>query len=287
MERGALRRRASGMVRASIGRITVQMFYVVSKVVWFLGQPSTLLLGAVVLGIALLARGRIVTGARLSIGAIVALMIIGLTGVGDLLYLPLESRFPRADLTGQRITGIIVLGGGEDDSGEDRELMSLNDAGERLTEAAALARRLPEAKLVWSGGAGLLSVRQDAAGRQARRLWESLGIEPHRVVLETRSKTTHENAAESFRLLKPQPGDRFALVTSAWHMPRAIGCFRAAGFDVVAWPADYRTSGGVNPFFLGPSIPYGLVRFDTIVKEYVGLLAYRLTGLITDIWPGP
>ena len=109
--------------------------------------------------------------------AVPVLVIGGLSPLGDLLIAPLENRFPRADLSGGDITGIIVLGGSEDSrAGASRELAGLNEAAERLTEAVVLARRLPNARVVFSGGIGGMFVDEPpevgdgrASVRSARR----------------------------------------------------------------------------------------------------------------------
>lgn len=258
------------------------MFYAVSKIVWFLAQPSSLMLLALVYG---LLRGR-----RLwALGGAAALLIGGLTPLSDLLYLPLESRFARADVTaGGEVAGIIVLGGAEDARAEgSRELMALDDAGERLTEGAALARLLPKARVAFSGGSDSLLTSKEAEAKAAGRLWTALGIEPARMTLEDKSRSTAENASLSRVLLQPKPGERWILVTSAWHMPRAMGCFRKAGFAVEPWPVDYRAGPTFHPLKFYSSLPEGLKRLDFAVKEYVGLLVYRLTGRTGDLLPGP
>jgi uncharacterized SAM-binding protein YcdF (DUF218 family) len=68
-------------------------------------------------------------------------------------------------------------------------------------------------------------------------------------------------------------------------MPRAMGCFRKAGFPVEAWPVDYRTS--LREIGLHESIPRGLRQTDIAAKEYVGLVTYYLAGRTDALLPGP
>src|SRR5690606_34882032 len=114
---------------------------------------------------------------------------------------------------------------------------------ERVTETVLLARKLPEAKVVFTGGAASLLLSGESAAPAVASFLEAAGIAPDRIVLERVSRNTYENAILVRELLEPRPGDTWLLVTSAWHMPRAVGAFRQAGFDVVPWPADYRTRG--------------------------------------------
>jgi uncharacterized SAM-binding protein YcdF (DUF218 family) len=100
-------------------------------------------------------------------------------------------------------------------------------------------------------------------------------------------RDTYENALFTARILDPKPGERWLLVTSAWHMPRAMGCFRRAGFAVEAWPVDYRTPGRLEPMRFHSSIPEGLRRIDFVVREYIGLAVYYLAGRTEALLPAP
>jgi uncharacterized SAM-binding protein YcdF (DUF218 family) len=264
------------------------VFFVLSKVVWFLMAPSSLMMLAVLYGLARGYLGNWRSGRRWLVGGVLALLIGGIAPLADLLFLPLESRFHRPDLDSGTFAGIIVLGGGEETlDSNDRELMPLSGSAERLTEAVALARRLPNARLVFTGGSDELFRREEPEARAAGRLFVALGIEPGRLTLEERSRNTAENAAFTKALVEPKAGERWLLVTSAWHMPRAMGCFRKAGFAVEAWPVDYRGGTRFDPLEFTANLPEGLHRLDFAAKEYFGLLAYRLTGRIDDLLPGP
>jgi uncharacterized SAM-binding protein YcdF (DUF218 family) len=266
------------------------VFFVLAKVLWLLLQPSSLMVGAVVAGTVLSRTGWHGLSRGLLWGAIAALVICGLSPLGDVLIRPLEYRFPRAEFEGGPvpITGIIVLGGAEDSRAVDSpQLAALNEAAERYTEAVVLARRLPEAKLVFAGGSGNLLRTDPPEAVAAGRLFEALGIAKDRIVLETRSKDTFENAAFTARIVNPKAGQRWLLVTSAWHMPRAMGTFRTAGFPVEAWPVDYRAPRRLQFSRLHDSIPDGLRRIDFVMREYAGLVMYYLAGRTGALFPAP
>jgi uncharacterized SAM-binding protein YcdF (DUF218 family) len=265
------------------------VFFIAAKVLWFLAQPSSLIAMAAIAGAALSATAWKRLGQRLLWGALAALLVCGLSPLGDALIRPLEQRFPRADLEqGAPVAGIIVLGGAEDSRAEGSpQVAALNEAAERYTEAVVLARRLPQARLVFTGGTGALLRTQAPEAESAGRLFTALGIAGERIVLEARSRDTYENALLTYRLLAPKPGERWLLVTSAWHMPRAIGCFRRAGFAVEAWPVDYRAPPAGRLVRINDSIPEGLRRFDFVLREYVGLAAYHLAGRTDALFPAP
>jgi len=264
------------------------VFFYAAKIVWFLAQPSTLAFAAVVVAAILCATSWCRFGRRTLMVAVPVLVIGGITPAGDLLIAPLDNRFPRADVSRGDIAGIIVLGGAEDNrAGASRELAGLNEAGERFTEAVALARRLPNARVVFTGGSAALFAEEAPEAEAAGRLLKALGVAEDRITLEAASRDTYENAVFTTRLIKPAAGERWLLVTSSWHMPRAIGCFRKAGFPVEPWPVDFRTAEHFQPLRFHSALTEGWRRIDFVMREYAGLLAYYLSGRTSALFPGP
>jgi len=263
------------------------MTFAVSKILWLLVQPSNLLLLLLVIGLAVWWRRGARWGRRLTIAAALAFAAFGLLPVGDALLYPLEARFPAPRALPAKVDGIIVLGGAV------RSRLSaawgqpvLNDRAERMTAALALARRYPKARVLFTGGIGRLSQSGPTEAVIARRFFLEQGLEPARLVLEDRSRNTFENAVLSQPLVKPVPGEVWLLVTSAYHMPRAVGIFRRAGWPVIAYPVDYQTT--KNPFedwrF---DVAGNLAGLDLAARAWAGLIAYRLMGRTDALWPAP
>jgi uncharacterized SAM-binding protein YcdF (DUF218 family) len=202
--------------------------------------------------------------------------------------LPLEGRFPAFADDGRPVAGIVVLGGAaQADESFARRQIAVNEAGERLIALADLARRYPAARLVFSGGGANLLVTEPPESEAVMAFAGSLGIPADRLEIETGSRTTSENAAYTQALVRPQPGERWLLVTSAWHMARSMGCFRKVGFPVTAYPVDFRTTGPEDRTRTFPVVSEGLRRLDIATKEWVGLLAYRLAGHTDALFPAP
>ena len=267
------------------------MFFVISKTFWFFAQPSSLILAALILGL-LLSRHQAWSkaGQRLLWGGVLMLVTAGLGPVSNMVLLPLEQRFPapHGKLPDGPIAGIIVLGGYEDGRiTEARGTLTLNEAAERMTEAAALAHRLPGVPLIISGGSGAVLLEDKPAAVAIGAYLQSIGIAAARIRLEDKSRTTHENAMFTQALMLPKSGDRWLLVTSAAHMPRSVGAFRRQGFDVIAWPADFRTKDNGDALRPFNSLPGGLKRLDEAATEWVGLVAYRLLGRTDALFPAP
>ena len=155
------------------------MFFYLAKVLWFLLQPSTLIALLIGYGSILIWTGWARWGRRFVTVGAVLLLVAGLSPLGNALILPLEDRFPRADLdVPPPPTGFIVLGGAEDRLvGEARRAPALNEAAERMVEAVVLARHFPEAKIAFSAAAMPAFSISPAARRKARRpCWHALGV---------------------------------------------------------------------------------------------------------------
>jgi uncharacterized SAM-binding protein YcdF (DUF218 family) len=262
-------------------------------VLWFLLQPSTLIALLIGYGAILIWTGWARWGRRfVTIGAVL-LLVAGLSPLGHALILPLEDRFPRAGLdTPPPPTGFIVLGGAEDRLvGGERGAPALNEAGERLVEAAVLSRRYPEARIAFSGGDAGLLYTSGSEAEGAESLLTALGVPEDRLILEAKSRDTYENAVflkeELGRNGELGPGKRWLLITSAYHMPRAIGTFRKAGFEVEAWPVDYRTRGAADLTRPFDKVSEGLRRVDVATREWLGLFAYWLSGRTDALFPAP
>lgn len=263
------------------------VFFVVSKVLGFFAAPSNLLVMVGLAGGAAALFGARGAGAATMAGALVAIAVAGLSPLANLLLLPLEQRFPRA-AADPAPTGLVVLGGSFDTLvAGSRKDVALTEAAERLTEIAELARRWPEARIVFTGGSGQLIYDGATEADLAARMLKSFGVDDARIALEGRSRNTLENARFTRDLVTPGPGERWLLVTSAYHMPRAVGCFRAQGFPVEPWPVDYRTRGPEDAFRPFPSVSAGLRRIDIAVREWVGLVSYWLMGYVDAPLPRP
>jgi uncharacterized SAM-binding protein YcdF (DUF218 family) len=264
------------------------MFFILSKTLGVLTVPShviTLLAG---IGLVLLWTRFKPMGRRLLFVSLGLVVVLGVLPVGKALMVVLEQRFPPWTASGAPPHGIIVLGGAiEPERSAARNTVSLNAGAERVTEIAALARRFPDARIVFSGGSANLVFAGPPESAFMLDLLESFGIPRTRVLLEERSRNTVENARFVRALVDPKPGERWLLVTSAIHMPRAAGAFRKAGFPVEAYPVDWNTDGWIE-LATGPSWPLrGLDTTDFATKEWVGLFAYWLAGYTAEVLPGP
>lgn len=265
------------------------MFYVLSQILDFLVTPSDLiaLLGGLGLLLALVRR-RKASAALIGLAAVL-LLVGGYSPLGAWALGRLEDRFPQIAPPAS-VDGIILLGGTVDAHiTEARGIPTFNDAGERLTNTAVLALRYPQARVILAGGGA------DTGGgtpvtesKISKDILTAIGLAQTRIELEEKSRNTCEDAAETASMVGTGTQTQtWLLVTSASHMPRAMACFRAAGFPVVPFPVDYRTKGTADYSRLAPSVATGLTLLDLAAHEWVGLLTYRLTNRTSQVFPAP
>jgi uncharacterized SAM-binding protein YcdF (DUF218 family) len=264
------------------------LFFFLSKTLGFMLLPTNLLIGIGFVGAILMFTRFASLGRKLVIAAVLLLVICGLSPLGNLLLYPLEQRFPPWDAARGTPDGIIVLGASiEADLSAAHGTPVVRSSPDRLIAAAALAHRYPNARIVFSGGSAKLISNDAREADFAGAIFESLGIAKSRLIMERSSRNTQENAEFSKALLAPKDGERWLLVTSAFHMPRSVGLFRKAGFAVEPYPVDWRVGGRSDVLNFSNVAIDGLGRTDMAVREWMGLIAYRATGKIDELLPGP
>ena len=260
----------------------------VSKTLGIMLLPVTFLIAIGLVGAVLTATRFAAAGRKLVVASPVLLAICAFSPLGNLLLYPLESRFPPWDPARGAPDGIIVLGGSIDaDLSAAHDTPMVRAAADRIIAAAALAREYPNARVVFSGGSPNLIANDSKEADYAGAIFESLGIAKSRLIMERRSRNTIENAEFSKALVAPQAGERWLLVTSAYHMPRSVGLFRKAGFAVEPYPVDWRIGGRQSLFAFTNIAVDGLARTDLAMREWMGLIAYRATGKIDELLPRP
>jgi uncharacterized SAM-binding protein YcdF (DUF218 family) len=251
------------------------VFFAASKVFWMFLSPIVVLLVLALVGASWSGDRWRRTFRSIGIAAILILITIGMTPLGLMAAAPLENRFPQPAADLQAPFGIIVLGGALNGPVSKARGEIVFDEGERMIEAA----------LVFTGGSGSL-IGESKEAPAARELLIELGVDPDRIIVEDKSRNTEENAQLTAAIVRPEPKQRWLLVTSAFHMPRAIGVFEKAGFDVVADPVAYRTLGPGNGWQWDLDPGSGFRIFETAVHEWIGLAVYRATGRIDSLFPG-
>ena len=255
---------------------------------WSLLSPSQLILGGLLLGALLLAAGRLRAGRWLTVASSIGLLVFGLLPMATFLARPLETRFPKPELP-QRVDGIVLL------SGSERPVASqayaepqVGSHGGRFITTLRIAASHPEARIIYSGGPrqepgkGVLETKPAVAAA----IFEQSGLDPARISFDESSSDTCDHPRGAWERAQPAAGEYWVVVTSAIHLPRTVACFRATGWEIVPYPADYQS----DPPGWGAGnlrIAKNLALLDLAAHEWVGLVYYRLFGRTKEIFPAP
>jgi uncharacterized SAM-binding protein YcdF (DUF218 family) len=263
------------------------MHVIILKGIKFFSVPSNFIACLLLVGLVLFLIFRSRSAALVLAGGAVALCVAALSPLGNILLTPLEQRFPEMQYPDQGIDGIIVLGGSYDTISHGYiSTIVLEEDSEPMAAMVDLARRYPKARIIFSGGTDP-SIAAPSEASIVKQYFISFGIPAERISIEERSQTTKENAQFTANLIHPTPSSRWLLVTSAYQMPRAVGAFRKAGFNVIAFPVGQRTHGWRNMWRPEDTATDNLRRVDIAVHEWVGLVVYRIRGYSSDWFAGP
>ncbi len=264
------------------------MFFYISKFAWFIVAPGNIIFLCLLLGTILYwTRWRRLGGYLLS-GVAVASLLISIFPLGNYAINKFEDRFPKPGLNNLSVDGIIVLGGVISPAlSMSRNELSFGSATERLIAFMELSKRYPNAKLIFTGGTGDPFNPDLSEAKMVRPLLQNLGMNLNRITFETESRNTVENAEFTFKSVQPKRSENWILVTSAFHMPRAVGCFRKVGWDIIPYPVDYGTMAGADSPSLQFNFTQGLSYLNSAVHEALGLLVYFITGKTDTLFPAP
>ncbi|NPA72123.1 MAG: YdcF family protein [Gammaproteobacteria bacterium] len=270
------------------------LFFILSKIAWAFLSPGNLIIFFLVIASFLLIFNRIQAAKILLIPTALLSFILMAYPVSDYLMAPLESRFSSPKMLPSEIDGILVLGGGEDlKRSISWQVAELGSGGDRYIGAAMLAKTYPNAPVIFTGGSGSLHLQNTATeGDLSRSLLTAVGIDAERLIIESRARNTDEN----FKYTKPllptysaesqQAAGTYFLVTSAYHMPRAVGIARQHGVKVIPYPVDYYSNHADLRTFDFDLFDH-LKALEPAWREWIGLTAYYFTNRIDDWFPKP
>jgi uncharacterized SAM-binding protein YcdF (DUF218 family) len=260
-------------------------FFYASKLIWLVASPSSLFLILMIVSVVLLFAGYQVIARRLLATLTALLLFIAVFPVGSWLLYPLEARFDSNPSLPADIDGIIILGGSVmPQQSEAWGQLETNQFAERLIAGVSLSRRYPSARVVFTGGSASIFPGRPTEADMVRDYFVEEGISEQRLVMEKLARNTAENASFSKKLIDPKAGEKWVLVTTAFHMPRSIGLFCQQNWPVIPYPVDHDTVPD-RLFQARFNVADHASTLDTAAHEWAGLLAYYLTGRIDSLLP--
>jgi uncharacterized SAM-binding protein YcdF (DUF218 family) len=261
------------------------LFFFLSKLIWLLISPDSLLLILILVALVFLYLGKQQLAKKTLSIVSGLLIIIAFFPVGEWLLYPLESHFQTTPTLPDKITGIIALSGAEDaELSHIWQQVELGSAAERDLTFLSLAQQYPKAKLVFTGGTGSLTKQEYKGADVAKKLFEQLGANTIEMIFERESRNTYESAIYSKKIVKPEKGENWILITTGWHMPRSVGIFCKAEWPVIPYPVDHQTNKD-NLLRISFNLSNNLQTLKIAIKEWLGLFAYYLSGKTISFLP--
>lgn len=246
---------------------------------WWIINIDLLFILFLILGGILLIFKRKKWGKRFITFSCLGFLLFAIIPIGLWTFENLENRFPKMTSIPPTAKGMILLGGSFDQMTTiARGETAYNLAAGNFIRFIEIAKENPHLQLVYTGNA--------FETETAKKEFKALGIGPSTVQFAEKAKDTKENAMRTKELLNPSPQDQWILVASAYHIPRAIGLFRKAGFNVIPYPVDYHTPGKYEMwFFMG--LKLNLDAWQVSSREWLGMLINYLMGRSDKIYAEP
>ena len=260
-----------------------ESFFVISKLAWGILSPSNLIVIFLAIATVLVVNNKILAAKWILIPLSLATVLLLAYPVSDYLMHPLEKRFSKPIPLPEKIDGIILLGGGEElKQSLSWQTQELGNGGDRYFAAVSLAKRYPDVPVIFSGGNNLLSMQGEGKeGHIAYQVLTKLGVDKQNLVVEMQARNTYENFVHLQSLLPKEKG-KYILVTSAFHMPRAVGVARQQSVNVIPYPVDYRSNNETLRRW-DFNLYEHLQVLEPAWREWMGLTVYFFTGK-TDRW---
>ena len=255
------------------------MFFYLSKIFWIFFNPINILVILLIIGIFFQLINKKIYKKIYLINLILFILIVFLP-TGTYMLWKLESKYPKPKIMNNKIDGILILGAGIDEfKTYQHQQVILNDRIERITESAKLIKKFPNAKIIFSGGNGTFSKPKIEASELAKNFYKQMGVKTDKIIFENKSRNTYENLVFSKSFINNTKEEKWLLVTSAYHMKRAISVAKKLNLDFIPYPVDFMLNKNFNWKFWYHKIYFlnNMKDFQLASHEYIGLFAYYLT----------
>lgn len=208
--------------------------------------------------------------------ATVYFVIIAIIPTGKILMFFLEREILGENYKFEHLDGIIVLSGNEDiDKSQHYNQLYTSGTTYRLIESIKLSKKFPKAQIVFSGGSGSIFSKK-LSTQVAENFFELFSYDINSIIFESNSSNTYENLIFTKKIVNPKINENWVLVTSAFHMRRALGVSNQLGLQLTPYPVDYRLSKNLFSEFFKFNLMENISIFQVASREVLGLFTYRL-----------
>ncbi len=257
--------------------------YFLSKFIWFILSPLNLLVLLLLISFFSNKLNLKVFSKFTLIFSLLFFIIIGFFPIGQLLLFKLENKYQSISKLPENIDGLIILGG-PSSAGLTAiyDQVNFNDGGERLTEAVLVIKKNKPKKIIFSGGSSKQNFKSSHAF-VAKKFFSEMGIDTKDIYFEYHSRNTYENILYSKKIINPKKYEQWIIITSAFHMLRAIKVADKLEWNLTPYPVDYRTTKNFAGFNFSFNLLANINNFDLAFHEYVGLFSYYFLGRTNEI----
>jgi uncharacterized SAM-binding protein YcdF (DUF218 family) len=262
-----------------------EVLFYLSKYIWIVISPDSLFIILLTLCLLLFLLKKTKKATYLLGLLTFSALFLSFFSMGDWMLYPLETRFQNKPDLPEHIDGIIILGGSViPDLSVEWQQLETNQSHERLSSFIKLAQLYPGARLVFSGGNASTDDSKPTEAQIAETYFLESGISAERLLIENKARNTAENVSYSRQLVRPASNETWLMITTAYHMPRAMGVFCEQNWRVIPYPVDHQTlpSELYQPRF---SLIGHAEHLVLASHEWVGLLYYYFTGKTHQLFP--
>ena len=216
--------------------------------------------------------------------AMLFFVITALMPTGKYMFYQLEKKFHSKILLPKKIDGILILSGATNPLlTKEFDQINLNGSIERLTESIQLLKKYPTAKIIFSGGSGSLQNPDLTHAYVAKKFYIQQQIDVNKIIFESKSRNTFENIFFSKEIANPKPTENWILITTAFHMTRALNIGEKLNWQFIPYAVDFQLS---KKFSWKPTLNFlnNILLMQSASHEWVGLIAYYFMGRTNKIY---
>ena len=260
------------------------MSFYLSKILWLVLNPFNIFILFTIVTIFLY----LISFKRTSIAIFfinsLYLFIISVLPIGNYLIYKIEKDYHSQSSIPDRLDGILILGGVTNPSMyKEFNEISVNGSAERLIESVSLIKRFNKSKVIFSGGSGIINRPDLGHSQVAKSFYKKVGLDESRIIFEDNSRNTYENILFSKKIAQPKKNENWLLITSAYHMKRALLIGSKNNWEFIPYAVDFKNK---RKFKFVPSLNL-LSNINSLQygsHEWLGLISYYLMNRTDKIF---
>ena len=260
------------------------MSFYLSKILWLIINPFNIFLFFIFFGFFANFFLRDIIFKITLFFVILTFIIIAVIPTGNYMFYQLEKKFHLKTILPEQIDGILILSGATNPLlTKEFDQINLNGSVERLTESIQLHKKYPAATIIYSGGSGSLKYPDLTHSYVAKKFFIQQQVNLDKIIFESKSRNTFENIFYSKEISSPQPNENWILVTTAFHMTRALNVAEKLNWEFIPYAVDFYIP---KKFSWKPSLNFigNIYSMHSASHEWVGLVAYYLMGRTNKIY---